>query len=255
MSHPQRPPVERLQVSLNLPVERHVLAFSQSGACPLPCSSDGSWPPATAANREDRAYYTREAQPQRTRLKRPHAIHAHGKGSATRSRVFDRVKHSKALALASCTVSRKHRPSLHRPSLLASAGASQRRACLFSSPRDCTRTRCNHRCFCPTCFCAFANRAEHARTDTRRGKRARRRTALFFLAYFWLRRNFGSICGWSIHQDAAQAMHELPRKALRLQRHFPPHSCEHQCSVLLSCRRWTRARSHMRPGEARPRHP
>jgi hypothetical protein len=237
MSHPQRPPVERLQVSLNLPVERHVLAFSQSGACPLPCSSDGSWPPATAANREDRAYYTREAQPQRTRLKRPHAIHAHGKGSATRSRVFDRVKHSKALALASCTVSRKHRPSLHRPSLLASAGASQRRACLFSSPRDCTRTRCNHRCFCPTCFCAFANRAEHARTDTRRGKRARRRTALFFLAYFWLRRNFGSICGWSIHQDAAQAMHELPRKALRLQRHFPPHSCEHQCSVLLSCRR------------------
>ena len=237
MSHPQRPPVERLQVSLNLPVERHVLAFSQSGACPLPCSSDGSWPPATAANREYRAYHAREAQPQRTRLKRPHAIHAHGKGSATRSRVFDRVKHSKALALASCTVSRKHRPSLHRPSLLASAGASQRRACLFSSPRDCTRTRCNHRCFCPTCFCAFANRAEHARTDTRRGKRARRRTALFFLAYFWLRRNFGSICGWSIHQDAAQAMHELPRKALRLQRHFPPHSCEHQCSVLLSCRR------------------
>ena len=164
----------------------------------------------------------------------PRAWH---QGSATRSRVFDRVKHSKALALASCTVSRKHRPSLHRPSLLASAGASQRRACLFSSPRDCTRTRCNHRCFCPTCFCAFANRAEHARTDTRRGKRARRRTALFFLAYFWLRRNFGSICGWSIHQDAAQAMHELPRKALRLQRHFPPHSCEHQCSVLLSCRR------------------
>ena len=159
----------------------------------------------------------------------PRAWH---QGSATRSRVFDRVKHSKALALASCTVSRKHQPSL-----LASASASQRRACLFSSPRDCTRTRCNHRCFCPTCFCAFANRAEHARTDTRRGKRARRRTALFFLAYFWLRRNFGSICGWSIHQDAAQAMHQLPRQAPRLQKYSPPHSCEHQCSVLLSCRR------------------